>query len=164
MDAPPPEPVWPEGITVEGFERGRDEQLFHDALEDAFRDHWRWSPTPHDEWVRANVEDDPDFDGSLWFRAMDGDEVAGHGHRPSPDVRGPGGRVDRATWACARPWRGRGIGLALLRQEFGALYRAGHPRGAARRGRGQSDGRHAAVRARRHARGPPDDVFMKSFG
>jgi mycothiol synthase len=124
MEAPPPEPLWPEGIRVEGFERDRDERLFHDALEDAFRDHWRWSATPHDEWVRANVLDDPNFDGSLWFRAMDGGEVAGMLiGRPRTSEDSAAGWI--ADLGVRRAWRGRGVGLALLRQVFGALYARG---------------------------------------
>lgn len=124
MDSPPPEPVWPEGITVAGFERGRDERRFHESLEEGFQDHWRWSPIPFDEWIDSMIEHDDGFDGSLWFRAMDGDEVAG------AIVGRPRSSEDpNAAWvqdlAVRRPWRRRGIALALLQHELGVLYRRG---------------------------------------
>jgi mycothiol synthase len=121
MEAPPPRPVWPEGIRLEGFERGRDEALFWECLEEAFQDHWRWSSTPLDEWVKQAIEDDDDFDGSLWFRAMDGDDVSGAViARPrSPEDPTSGWIGDLAV---RRPWRRRGIALALLQHELGVLY------------------------------------------
>jgi mycothiol synthase len=124
MNEPPSEPVWPAGILVAGFERGRDEPLFHASLEEAFQDHWRWTATPLDEWVQLMIEHNEAFDGSLWFRAMDGDQVAGAIIARPRTVEDPD-----AGWiedlAVRRPWRRRGIGLALLQHTFGALYRRG---------------------------------------
>jgi mycothiol synthase len=124
MDAPPAAPRWPEGIRVEGFERGRDEPRFHECIEEAFADHWNHTRRPLDQWVRDKIEGEPYFDGSLWFRAMDGESMVGAVVALARTVEDPG-----AGWvsdvAVVRPWRGRGIGLALLLHEFGALYGAG---------------------------------------
>jgi mycothiol synthase len=62
-----------------------------------------------------------DFDPSLWFLAFDGDQLAGVviGFVRGAEtgwVRGLGVR---------RPWRGRGLGLALLQQAFAAFYGRG---------------------------------------
>src|SRR5258706_1613172 len=38
MDAPPPVPTWPSGITVRTFSPGKDDHAVFDATEDAFRD------------------------------------------------------------------------------------------------------------------------------
>jgi mycothiol synthase len=124
MDGPPPEPEWPEGITVAGFERGRDEARYWEALEDAFQDHWRWAPTPRDEWAKQFIDDDDHFDGSLWFGAMDGDQVAGAiiGKPTTAEDPASGWVSDLAV---RRPWRRRGIARALLLHEFGAMYRRG---------------------------------------
>jgi ribosomal protein S18 acetylase RimI-like enzyme len=64
------------------------------------------------------------FDPTLWFVAMDGEEIAGISlcrdrSFNDPDV----GWV--STLGVRRPWRKRGVGLALLRQSFGELYRRG---------------------------------------
>jgi mycothiol synthase len=124
MDSPPIPPVWPEGIRVEGFERGRDEPRFYECIEEAFADHWNHTRPPLDQWVRNKIEDEPNFDGSLWFRAMDGERMSGAVIARPRTVEDPG-----AGWvsdvAVLRPWRGRGIGLALLLHELGALHRAG---------------------------------------
>jgi GNAT superfamily N-acetyltransferase len=124
MDAPPPEPEWPDGITVAGFERGLDEHRYHEALDEGFQDHWRWTPVAFDEWVQGMIEHDDGFDGSLWFRAMDGDEVAGAiVGRPRTSEDPDAGWIQ--DLAVRRPWRRRGIALALLQHEFGVLYRRG---------------------------------------
>src|SRR5689334_16411362 len=44
LDAPPPAPVWPEGIAVRTFERGRDDRAVFEAVEEAFADHWGHTP------------------------------------------------------------------------------------------------------------------------
>jgi len=64
------------------------------------------------------------FDPTLWFLAMDGDEIAGISLcRPyaydDPDM----GFVN--VLAVRRPWRKRGLGLALLRHSFNEFYRRG---------------------------------------
>ncbi|HXY72344.1 MAG TPA: GNAT family N-acetyltransferase, partial [Actinomycetota bacterium] len=51
LDAPPPAPVWPDGVGLEGFERGRDERVFYDVIEEAFEDHWSHFARPFDEWM-----------------------------------------------------------------------------------------------------------------
>ena len=60
------------------------------------------------------------FDPALWFLAMDGDDVAGVALCP---VYPESGWVRQV--AARRPWRRRGIALALLRQAFGEFYRRG---------------------------------------
>ena len=62
-----------------------------------------------------------DFDPSLWFLALDGDRIAGTAlcfprSEQLAWVRGLGVR---------RPWRGRGLGMALLQHAFAAFYARG---------------------------------------
>jgi mycothiol synthase len=124
FETPPAPPEWPEGVAVRGFVRGHDERAAYEAIEEAFADHWEHTRLPFDEWVRARTQRD-DFDPSLWFLALEGGEAAGaalcypRGERFGW-VRGLGVR---------RPWRGRGVGMALLRHAFGAFYARGY-RGA----------------------------------
>jgi GNAT superfamily N-acetyltransferase len=163
MGSPPAEPVWPDGIRLEGFERGRDEALFWEALEEAFQDHWRWAPSPLDEWVKQTIEDDDDYDGALWFRAMDGDRVAGAViGRPRTAEDPTSGWI--GDLAVRRPWRRRGIALALLQHELGVLYRRGLR--AAMLGvdsESQTGATHLYERAgmREYRR---IDVYLKAFG
>ncbi|MGE5334079.1 MAG: N-acetyltransferase family protein, partial [Nitrososphaerota archaeon] len=67
MAAPPPEPVWPEGITVRTALLGKDEHPTFDAVEEAFQDHWGHTPRNFDDWVARTARSD--FDPSLNFLA-----------------------------------------------------------------------------------------------
>ena len=119
MDAPPPEPVWPAGITVRTAVPGQDERAVFDTIEEAFQDHWGHTPRDYDEWLRRHTTN-AHFDPSLWFLAMAGDEIAGVAVNR---MRLEGGWV--GTLAVRRPWRKHGLGLALLYQSFGAFYQRG---------------------------------------
>lgn len=117
----PPAPVWPEGIVVHTFRRGRDEAAVHAAMQEAFRDHWHPDVMDLDEW-RTLRFDRPDLDLSLWWVARDRDQVAG-GLLAFPTPLG--GYIDEL--AVRRDWRGRGLGRALLLQSFAELRRRGLP-------------------------------------
>ena len=64
--------------------------------------------------------DKPSFDSSLWFLARDGEEVCGVALCKVP---GDEGWVD--VVGVRRPWRTRGLGLALLRHAFAEYHRRG---------------------------------------
>ncbi len=124
MDAPPPAPVWPEGITVRVMTPTRENhRIVHATIEDAFSDHWGYLPVTFDKYMHW-VENDPDFDPSLWFIAYDGDEIAGICLcRPHITEDPAMGWVD--DLGVRRPWRRRGLGLALLQHAFGEFWRRG---------------------------------------
>jgi mycothiol synthase len=120
LDAPPPAPVWPAGIAVRTFVPGQDERATYEAVEEAFQDHWGHTRLPFEEWSRGQSRR-PDFDPALWFLAIDREQIAGTALcLPRTEsmawVRGLGVR---------RAWRGRGLGMALLRHAFGAFYARG---------------------------------------
>jgi mycothiol synthase len=120
FDRPPAAPAWPEGVAVRVFTPEQDERVTYEVIEDAFEDHWEHTRLPFDEWVRARTRRD-DFDPLIWFLASHGSDVVGaalaypRGERYGW-VRGLGVRRD---------WRGRGLGMALLLQCFGAFYARG---------------------------------------
>ena len=116
----PPKPV--EGIRIATF-RVADAHAYHAAMNEAFVDDWGFVPMPFDEWKRFRLEA-PDVDTSLWFLAWDDDEVAGV-IRCEPKRFG-GGFV--GALGVRRPWRGRGIGTALLQHAFAEFHRRGVPR------------------------------------
>lgn len=118
----PVTPVWPPGIAVRRFRRHRDEAPVHAADTEAFRDHWRPDSMDLDEWLDFRFER-PDLDLDLWWVAWDGDEVAGSLLALKTPL---GGYID--TLSVRRPWRGRGLGRALLREAFAELRRRGLPR------------------------------------
>ncbi|MGZ3666136.1 MAG: GNAT family N-acetyltransferase, partial [Ktedonobacterales bacterium] len=87
--------------------------------EEAFEDHWGHVPQPYDEWLQ--LLDRPDFDPSLWFMAMDGDQIAG---AAQCRVRLDNGWIGRLS--VRRPYRQRGVGTALLLHAFREFQRRGY--------------------------------------
>lgn len=120
LDAPPAEPAWPEGLRVDTFQLD-DAKAFHTAMGDAFADEWGFVHMPFEEWRELRLVKDPDFDPTLWFIVRDGDEFAAV-VRNEPDRSGAGfvGAI-----GVRKPWRRRGLGLALLLHTFGEFYRRG---------------------------------------
>jgi mycothiol synthase len=129
LDPAPPAPVLPEGVAlrpVDDFDA--EERAICMAVEDAFRDHWGHVDQPEDqvyeEWRRWLANDDR-LDPSLWFIARDGEEIAGM------SICWPKAEDDPTTGyigilGVRRPWRGRGLGLALLRHSFAVFRERGH--------------------------------------
>lgn len=122
LAAPVEAPAWPAGIAVLPFRRDRDEAAVHAAGEEAFLDHFRPSQMDLDEWLEYRFARD-DFDPGLWFVAWDGDAVAG---AILAIVTPAGGYVHDLF--VRRPWRGRGLGRALLLYECAELRRRDLPR------------------------------------
>ncbi len=124
LDAEPPEAEWPDGITVRTFRDGEEGRI-HEVDTEAFGDHWDFTPQPFDEWRHWHMEDG--FDPSCWFLAEDKDEIAGISLcRPHREGRPDMGWV--ATLAVRKPWRRRGLGLALLQHSFRELRARGRER------------------------------------
>jgi mycothiol synthase len=119
LDGPPLPPVVPDGLTLEQFDEASARE-FYDALDESFRDHWEHHSTPFEEWWEQKQKA-PDFDPTLWFLIRDGDEIAAV-VRNDPN-RNEGGMV--GALGVRRPWRGRGLGRALLLQTFGEFHRRG---------------------------------------
>jgi mycothiol synthase len=118
LDEAPPLPHWPTGISVRTFVPGKDERTVYEAVEDAFRDLWGRPRNPFERFVRETQKES--FDPSLWFLALEGDEIAGL--TLCKTLAGEGW-VD--VVGVRRPWRNRGLGLALLRHAFTEYYRRG---------------------------------------
>lgn len=120
MSDAPPEPVLTDGITIRTYDPERDARAVFEATDDAFADHWNHVPMSYDEWIARTRR--PDFDPTLWFVALDGDEIAGTSLcRVQVDMGWVG------TLGVRRAWRRRGLGRALLLHSFGAWWRRGQP-------------------------------------
>lgn len=117
-DQLPPPPAVPAGLTVRPFVLGRDDRACFGAVEDAFRDVWGRPPGTFAGFKALTARES--FVPALWLVAWDGDEIAGAVLGKA--VAG-NGWVD--VVAVRRPWRGRGLGLALLRLAFAAFHRLG---------------------------------------
>jgi ribosomal protein S18 acetylase RimI-like enzyme len=127
MDTPPATPTWSENIFVRTYNPETDLEAVYGAADDSFRDHYGHVDTPFEEGLQRFkyfMTGYEGFDPALWFIAMDGDQVAGiclcrDRSYDNPDV----GYIN--TLGVLRPWRKRGIGLALLQHAFDEFYRRG---------------------------------------
>jgi mycothiol synthase len=120
LDAPPPAPRWPDGLRVVPFDPERDARAFHAAHQEAFADHWEFTPRDFDHWAQLNLHHER-FDPALWCMVRAGDEIAA-GAICTGDTYG-GGFVN--VLFTRRPWRGRGVGAALLADVFGRFWERG---------------------------------------
>jgi mycothiol synthase len=116
------EPVVPElpaPLVLEPF-RDEDARAFHAAMHESFQDHWEWHGTPFEEWWELRRGHDRDAQGPLWFVVRDGDELAAVVRNEAREAAGYVGLL-----GVRRPWRGRGLGKALLYRTFAEFWRRG---------------------------------------
>lgn len=123
---PPREPVLDDGIAIRTFDRERDERAVHATLAEAFEDHWGHGFPSFERWVHDEIEGSR-FDPTLWFVAVDGEEIVGAATcsigPPQDEEAGEVGYL-----GVRRSSRRRGIALALLNTAFGEFRRRGCPR------------------------------------
>lgn len=127
FDAPLPAPVWPEGIKLSSFAERDDLRAIVRADDEAFSDHWGYVPQPEEQLVQEFEEwiaSDSSFDPSIWFLAMDGEEIAGICLCTRSRAEYPDAAWVRAL-AVRKPWRRRGLALAMLHHAFNFFYREG---------------------------------------
>jgi mycothiol synthase len=102
----------PQGMRMRPFGGEADERAVHASLEEAFAEHWGHVYRPFEEWRVMWIEDDA-FDPSLWLLVEEGDALVG---------ALVGQILDGVGWVSTlgvrSPWRGRGVGQALLRRSF----------------------------------------------
>ncbi len=127
MDAPPPEPVWPEGITLHTYNHPKDAEAVYRADEEAFQDHFGYVKEPFKEgfekFMHYMTKDDG-FDPDLWYLAKDSDQIAGLSlNRKWSYENKDTGYI--GSLGVRRPWRKRGLASALLYHSFGEFYRRG---------------------------------------
>ena len=120
LEAPPPAPQWPDGLRVVPFDAERDALEFHAAHQEAFADHWDYSPRDFASWSKGHLASER-FDPTLWCVVRAGDEIAA-GTICMGDTYG-GGWIQ--VLFTRRPWRRQGVGAALLRDAFGRFWERG---------------------------------------
>ncbi len=130
LNGTPPEPNWPDGFTICTHQDYADGKAIYRAAHEAFQDHWGYVIRDEEEGLERwqhRLDNDEEFDPSLWFLALDGDEIAAVA-LCSPSMGGDQemGWVD--TLGVRRPWRRRGLALALLQHVFGEFHRRGKKR------------------------------------
>jgi mycothiol synthase len=115
LDAAPDVP----DMNIETLEL-EDVRAFHDALDEAFQDHWEHHSTRFEEWW-ARHSANPNLDPSLWFVIRERGEIAAVVRNEAN--RNGGGYV--AAIGVRRPWRGKGYAKGLLLHTFREFYGRG---------------------------------------
>ncbi len=127
MDQAPPDPTWPEGISLQPYDPERHARVVFETDEEVFQDHFGFvkeDPEEGFERFLHHMTGDDSYDPSLWFLAFDGPEIVGIClcRRYGPEDR-EAGYV--SSLGVKRAWRRRGLAQALLHQAFGEFYRRG---------------------------------------
>ncbi len=118
LDSAVPEPAIPHGISIRAFQPGEDDRATFEAVKEAFIDLWGQPQGTFERFIA--MKESETFDPALWHLAVDGDQVAGVvlGKAYSGE-----GWIDSV--GVRRPWRRRGLGLALLHRAFAAYLDRG---------------------------------------
>jgi len=128
MDAPVPEAEFPEGIVLRTYNPETDAEAVYRAEKEAFRDHFGFVEEPFEEGLKRwkHSREYEGFDPTLFFLAVDGPsgEIAGFSLCRPHSFYDPNRGWVRSL-GVRRPWRKRGIGLAILRYSFNEFYRRG---------------------------------------
>lgn len=133
----PPDVIFPDGIEVHPFIKEEHAIAAWQADNEAFRDHWGSHESTYEEWSHRKFGK-PNFDPTLWVIAWEKDQIAGFSQNRFRNGKGWIGTI-----GVRRPWRKKGLGLALLQHSFGEFYKrgmmtiglgvdAGNPTGATR--------------------------------
>jgi len=122
LGAEPEPPATIDGVELRPYRPGEDDRALHAVNEEAFEDHWEHVPAPFEDWL-SRRQNRGDYDPGLWVVGESEGELAGAAL--AFGSRGSGWVLDLGV---RRPWRGRGLGRALLVVAFGELYRRGFSR------------------------------------
>jgi mycothiol synthase len=122
----PAESTVPAGIDIRPYRHPEDERATYEAHVEAFADHWEYNREPFQHWREFTVGS-RNFDPALWLLAWAGGEIAGYA-LSYPERAGDPGYGWIGMLGVRRPWRGRGLGEALLRRSFAALHARGQRR------------------------------------
>lgn len=125
MNEAPPVPAWKQGVVLRTG-KPDDVPAVYAAVRESFRDHFGHIEEPFEEGLArfTHFMESDGQDPSLWFLAVDGDQIAGVSlcrleSYDDADV----------SWVnilgVRRPWRKHGLGLALLQHSFGEFYKRG---------------------------------------
>jgi GNAT superfamily N-acetyltransferase len=120
LEAPPPAPEWPGGLRVLPFDPERDALEFHAAHQEAFADHWDYTPRDFASWSKDHLGS-VRFDPTLWCVVRAGDGIAA-GTICTGNTYG-GGWIH--VLFTRRTWRKQGVGAALLGDSFGRFWERG---------------------------------------
>jgi mycothiol synthase len=127
MATQPPKPAVLDGITLRAPHGEEEYRAIADVVDTSFKDHYGHIDQPAEThytlWRQYMVDDNPDYDPSLWVLAVDdanGQIIGvslGHGNNDNDPHYGWINTV-----GVLREYRGRGIAQALLYDHFGRMW------------------------------------------
>jgi mycothiol synthase len=120
LEDEPVEPKQLDGLTIRSYFGGQDDEALHAAHQEAFAEHWEFTPEPLAQWLKWRLERS-DYHPKLWRVAFEDDQVAGAAL--CFGGRGQGWVLDLFV---GPRWRRKGLGLVLLQSGFRALWQRGH--------------------------------------
>lgn len=127
FDGPPIEPEIPKGIVIRPYDQQTELEPLGIAFLDSFQDHYGFANRTVEKMlknIRYEIANDPKYTPEMWFVAVDGDEIAGFSICVPETAEDPKmGYVN--VLGVRRPWRKRGLGMALLLHSFGEFYKYG---------------------------------------
>jgi GNAT superfamily N-acetyltransferase len=127
MEDPPPGPEVPEGIQLRPFHREQEGKALIEAIQEAFQDNWGYVERPfeleYERWMYV-LDHDDERAAQYWFVAVEGPEIVGF-LLPRLQLSQDPEKAWIYIVGVRRPWRRRGIALALLRRTFSELYQNG---------------------------------------
>lgn len=130
LDKEPQRPVLPDGLRIETIDIETELQDALLALDDGFSDHYGYVERSLDDILKQwthYLDNNKDFDPSLWYLAKDGDKIAGLCRNSASMPEDPD--MGWVNQLCVRkPWRRKGLGMALLLTAFNEFYRRGKKR------------------------------------
>ena len=130
FDQEPQQPIIPEGLRIETIDIENELEDALLALDDGFSDHYGHVERSLDDMLKQwthYLENKKDFDPTLWFLAKDGDQIAGLCRNTASLPEDP--YMGWVNQLCVRkPWRRKGLGMALLLTAFDEFYRRGKKR------------------------------------
>ena len=118
------EPVWPSALSLRTV-TDDDERLVYDLVKEVWLDASDPMDETFEDWQHWTTRSEA-FDPSLWFLALDGDDVAGFSLCRQDQNDSNAGYV--ATLGVRRPWRRQGLGEALLLHSFREFRSRGYGR------------------------------------
>jgi ribosomal protein S18 acetylase RimI-like enzyme len=132
LNQPPQAPSLPDGFRILPIDIESELEQAILAMDEGFQDHWGHVSQPPEEMLeqwKHFLDNDKDFDPSLWFLAKDGNQIAGICRCSGETVEDP--EMGWVNQLCVRPsWRRRGLGMALLLTAFNVFYARGKARAA----------------------------------
>ncbi len=118
LETAPASTSFPNGIELRPFIMEEHARAVWQAETEVFRDHWGSHEFRFEDW--SNKLTSTNFDSSLWLVAWDGNQIAGFSQNR---VRQGIGWI--GTIGVRRPWRNRGLAIALLHHSFAEFYKRG---------------------------------------